>query len=147
MSHVMTHNRDRQWLRVVGAALLLTGLFGCASTANAPEVPPFRVFAVVEPDGTESPDLTGVTGPEAARVVAPTIPDGTPMYMFDSVVVLRATITTAGDAEDIEVVSGPSPELNVAAAESLARWRFRPAERGDRPVPARAEFQIGLRVR
>ncbi len=147
VSHVMARNRDQRWLRLVGVGLLLSGLAGCASSASAPAVPAFRVLAVVEPDGTESLDLTGVTGPEVARDVAPAIPSGTPMYLLDSVVVLRATITTAGDAEDVEVLSGPSPELSVAAAESLARWRFRPAERGGRPVPVRAEFQIGLRVR
>lgn len=147
MSRVKSVSSDGRWACLVMVTLLAAGAVGCASTTRPADVPPFRVFAVIEPDGTLSRDLTGVVGPEVARAVPPAIPEGTPMYLLDSVVVLRATVTTAGDAEDVQVFSSPSAELGVAAAESLARWRFRPAERGGRAVPVRVEFQIGLLIR
>lgn len=136
--------------RPVGAAVLAVvplAAAGCVTATPQAEIPPLRVLAVVEPDGRTTSDLTGLTPPEVARVQPPRIPDGTPMHHLPAVVVLRATVTPAGDAEDIEVVDGATSDLDAAAAESLARWRFRPAIRGDRPVPVLAEFRIGFEVR
>ncbi len=131
----------------VAWAGLLGVLLGCTTATPPAEVPPLRVLAVVEPDGTLNRDLTGVEPPDVARLHRPRIPEHTPLHLLPAVVVLLATVTPSGDAEDIRVIRGAAPDLDAAAAESLARWRFRPAVRGDRAVPVRAEFRIGFQVR
>lgn len=138
--------RVRPVVAAAGAAVLGL-LVGCTTATPPAEIPALRMLAVVEPDGTLNRDLTGVEPPDVARLHRPRIPDQTPLHQLPAVVVLVATVTPTGDAEDIRVVRGAAADLDAAAAESLARWRFRPAVRGDRAVPVRAEFRIGFQVR
>ena len=52
-------------------------------------------------------------------------------------VVLRVLVNPAGKADEVEIrTSSGHPRLDESARDTVRRWRFVPAKRGDTPVPA-----------
>jgi protein TonB len=52
-------------------------------------------------------------------------------------VVLRVLVSAGGRADDVEIRSSSGhPRLDESARDTVRRWRFVPAKRGDAPVPA-----------
>lgn len=63
------------------------------------------------------------------------------------VVVLRVLITPDGRASEVQLVkSSGSGRLDGAAIETVKQWRFVPAVRGGRPVPAWYEWRWEFRL-
>ena len=58
---------------------------------------------------------------------------------IEGMVVTSITINTKGEAEDIKIVKGHA-QLNDAAIESLKKWRFAPAYKGNKAVKVRWEI-------
>ena len=52
-------------------------------------------------------------------------------------VVVRVTVTTDGTVADPEIVESGGPAFDAAVLDAVRRWKFRPALRGDVPVPSR----------
>jgi TonB family protein len=59
---------------------------------------------------------------------------------------LSATIGADGIPVDIKVVQGLGFGLDEKAAESLQKWRFRPATRGGEPIAVKATIEIRFRL-
>jgi TonB family protein len=55
---------------------------------------------------------------------------------------LRAAIAADGSVEEIRVLSGSDSSLNALAAETLRRWKFRPALLEGQPV--RVEIVVSI---
>lgn len=55
---------------------------------------------------------------------------------------LRTLVNTAGEPTNIEVVKGIRPDLDSAAREALAKWRFQPGTSDGKPVEARVNVEI-----
>src|SRR5207302_3459070 len=52
-------------------------------------------------------------------------------------VVVRVTVATDGTVVDPEIVESGGPACDAAVLDAVRRWKFRPALRGDVPVPSR----------
>ncbi len=52
-------------------------------------------------------------------------------------VVVRVTVATDGTVVDPEIVESGGPAFDAAVLDAVRRWKFRPALRGDVPVPSR----------
>jgi protein TonB len=62
-------------------------------------------------------------------------------------VVLRVLVNPEGRADDVEIRSSSGHfRLDEAARETVRRWRFVPAKRGDQPVPAWVLIPISFRL-
>ena len=62
-------------------------------------------------------------------------------------VVLRVLIDPGGRADDVEIRSSSGhARLDESARETVRRWRFIPAKRGDEPVPAWVLIPISFRL-
>jgi TonB family protein len=70
------------------------------------------------------------------------------LHGFEGFVLLQATITERGRAEQIEVVKGLESGLVNRALNTVRRWRFRPAIGEDeKPKPARIGILVFLGLR
>ena len=65
--------------------------------------------------------------PTCLRCPGPSLTLSEHLHHFEGVVVLRATVTEHGRAEQIEVVRGLEGGLTDRALAAVRRWRFRPA--------------------
>ncbi len=61
-------------------------------------------------------------------------------------VILAAMIGSDGTPMDIKVVRGLGLGLDEKAAESLQKWRFKPATRGGQPINVKASIEIRFRL-
>ena len=62
-------------------------------------------------------------------------------------VVLRVLVNPKGRAEDVEIRSSSGHfRLDEVARDTVRRWRFVPAKRGDQPVPAWVLIPISFRL-
>jgi protein TonB len=62
-------------------------------------------------------------------------------------VVLRVLVSPGGRADDVEIRSSSGySRLDEAARDTVRRWRFVPAKRGDQPVPAWVLIPISFRL-
>jgi TonB family protein len=98
-------------------------------------------------------DLEGLRPPPAATL-APRVlpfpiewerPPYPPLALGDGVVVVEVRVGEDGAARTATVVWS-APGFDDAAVETARRWRFRPAVRDDRPVPAIAYLVFGFRA-
>ncbi|MCW5963031.1 MAG: TonB family protein [Bryobacterales bacterium] len=55
---------------------------------------------------------------------------------------LRTLVNTAGEPTNIEVVKGIRPDLDTAARQALAKWRFQPGTADGKPIEARVNVEI-----
>ena len=62
------------------------------------------------------------------------------------VVVLRMEIDANGVPQNIQVVRSLSQYFDRNAKYAAGLWRFRPAMRGNTPVPAWVRIQIGFQI-
>jgi TonB family protein len=68
---------------------------------------------------------SGVIAGMLEQPVAPAYPPIAKAAHVQGVVVLHAVISTAGEIEDLQVVSGP-PMLRQAAVDAVRQWKYRP---------------------
>jgi protein TonB len=62
-------------------------------------------------------------------------------------VVLRVLVNPAGTADEVEIrTSSGHLRLDESARDTVRRWRFVPAKRGDQPVPAWVLIPISFRL-
>jgi protein TonB len=62
-------------------------------------------------------------------------------------VVLRVRVNAGGSADEVQVqTSSGHARLDEAARDTVRRWRFVPAKRGDEPVPAWVLIPISFRL-
>jgi vitamin B12 transporter len=64
----------------------------------------------------------------------------------EATVTLRLTIDSLGVVNGVEVVGNPGYGFGDAARDAALRFRFEPARRGDRPVPARILYKYEFRL-
>lgn len=104
---------------------------GVVGAADAPpiETPAPSAEAPLEalPPGAEPPSL--VVRAE------PAYPESARRMGLGGEVVLRIVVTAEGTVGKVDVVTGAPGGLTEAAVDAVARWRYRPARVGDRPVP------------
>ncbi len=103
-----------------------------APPARVEEAPPVAVAAVAAPDIVPPRfDAAYLDNP------APAYPPLARRAGEQGRVLLRVHVTASGVADNVEVrQSSGSPRLDEAARETVRRWRFAPAQQGERAVAA-----------
>jgi TonB family protein len=84
--------------------------------------------------------------PDSEQQIAPPVPLSVPLaYPEDATaeatVVVELTVDTEGGVVDPRALSGEAPFLDAALA-AVRTWRFTPAQRSGRPVPARIRYSV-----
>ncbi|MDX2054465.1 MAG: TonB family protein [Polyangiaceae bacterium] len=93
------------------------------------------------PLGSSAQSREEITKPLALSPLTAMYPEGA---SGDATVVLELTVDLDGDATSIVVIQGDSPFAEEAQIAASA-WRFEPAKRGEKPVPAR--IRVGVEFR
>ncbi len=87
-------------------------------------------------------DEPGGQPPLLVAAPAPALPAGLLASREPERLIVRAVVDTEGALREPVVLAGRSPVLAYHALEALRGWRFEPARRGDRPVPALVELTV-----
>ncbi len=85
-------------------------------------------------------DLVAVSELSIRRRVQPRVNAGVPGGKVD----LSFTVDEQGDVLDISVIEADHPQLELAAREALARWRFEPYAEAGRPLPVRTMIRMRI---
>jgi protein TonB len=59
---------------------------------------------------------------------------------------LQVTIGADGVPQEIHIVKGLDPGLDLQAIEAVGKWRFKPAIEDDKPVAFQATIEISFRL-
>jgi TonB family protein len=104
-------------------------------------------FSELHMSGAAPQDSGDIGNPEPIRKVDPKYPPALIEGHVQGEVVLYAVIRHDGSVDSIQVVRGLDEELDRHAAEALAQWKFRPAERDGNPVDLEAIVHIPFHPR
>ena len=88
-----------------------------------------------------------VKAPRVAKKVDPIFPESARRAMKDSIqVVAEAIITKTGCVREIRLLSqSPYPELNAAALQAVAKWKFKPGTLDGQPVDVIFNLTLNFR--
>jgi TonB family protein len=125
------------WTRRAAWALFLLGT-PCFADPADPDASSIEAPVEKPPVAEPAPAPPTVVPPRALSAEGPLYPDGA---HGDATVVIELTVRREGDVEKLEVVSGVEP-FAAAALTAAARFRFTPATRDGRPVPARIRVEL-----
>ena len=124
-------------------------LFFCAmawialqsSAQQRPSEPVSQNKPVASPAKSTSAQPPDVEAGVLIRAVNPTVPANASPKQRRGEVVLKATVATSGNVQDVTVVSG-EPALTGPAVDAVRQWQFAPCIQDGRPV----ESQITVTV-
>jgi TonB family protein len=86
--------------------------------------------------------------PSCVHCPEPAYPEAMRVKRLEGVVVLRATITEQGEAQNIAVVRSPYDAFTSAAVDVVRSWRFRPAIGTDElPFASRVPIEVNFRLK
>lgn len=92
--------------------------------------------------------LDETTPPTPLRNPAPVYPSGALRRAIQGQVMLRLTISAAGDVTALEVAtSSGSKLLDDSALRAVGQWRFHPAQRGGEPIEWTTLLPVEFRLR
>lgn len=74
-----------------------------------------------------------IQAPVKVRHVPPAYPEGARRARVSGLVIIEAAIDTKGNVRDVEVIKSV-PELDRAAMEAVAQWKFRPSTLDGTPI-------------
>ncbi len=99
-------------------------------------------------DGFESSGaITGaIVGPQVVYHPEPEFSEEARKAKLQGVVVLEIQVDSSGHAQIIRVSQPLGLGLDEKAVEAVQQWRFRPATRNGRPVPAIATVYVNFRL-
>lgn len=72
----------------------------------------------------------------------PKFPSNLSAKTLDAVVLIGLVVDTAGKPSNIHIVRSDDSELDKAAMNAVAKYRFKPATLHDKPVPVELKVQI-----
>jgi len=87
-----------------------------------------------------------IVGPQVVYHPEPEFSEEARKAKLQGVVVLEIQVDAAGHARIIRVSQPLGLGLDEKAVEAVERWRFRPATRNGRPVPANATIYVNFRL-
>jgi TonB family protein len=126
----------------------LVALLECAASPDA--VTPAPVWGVAEPHGGPHGNVHAdkahgeVTPPELTYKVDPGYTQEAQKSKINGTVMLAILVGVDGKVSDIHVLEKLEPGLDARAITAVSKWRFKPAMRGDTPVPFRARAGVSF---
>jgi protein TonB len=102
------------------------------------------------PVGAPSDDAQGVEGtiqpPKKVGHVAPWYPGQAREERVQGRVVLEATIATSGCVQEVRVLRGRDPRLDLVALLTVAQWTYTPTLLNGKPVPVTMTVTVNFRL-
>ncbi|MEO7144677.1 MAG: energy transducer TonB, partial [Bryobacteraceae bacterium] len=92
--------------------------------------------------GTGGRSLGPSSAPKLLFMVEPEYSEEARKSRYQGTVTLRLVVDSAGHPRDVQVVRGIGLGLDERAVEAVGRWRFLPAHRDGKPVPAPAIVEV-----
>ena len=86
------------------------------------------------------------TTPIVLVMTEPTYTPEATVAKLQGEVILHATIRADGRADDMTVEKSLEPGLDVNAIECARHWRFRPAYKDGKPIPAAVTLIVRFRL-
>jgi len=124
-----------------------------AATAAAIRSPPTPARHRAVPVAVAEPPPAAValpavsSEPVAISKSAPQYPDAARKRRTEGWVDLQFVVNANGEVEAIEVIAAePNGVFERSAERAVQRWKFKPAERDGKPVPARVRTRVGFRL-
>ncbi len=96
------------------------------------------------PGRGEAPQEVGVAAPEVPYPAALAMPAFPPGALFEAVVLLGLAVSDGGEVTEIDVIQS-GEVFDQVAVDAVRQWRFQPATRDGRPVPATVVALVGFR--
>lgn len=121
-----------------------------AAAVRSPPTPARRravPVAVAEPPSAAVALASVTSEPVAISKSAPQYPDAARKRRTEGWVDLQFVVNANGEVEAIEVIAAePNGVFERSAERAVQRWKFKPAERDGKPVPARVRTRVGFRL-
>jgi protein TonB len=102
-----------------------------------------------QPLASEKPYKVGgsVSAPSVISKVEPEYTQEALNARREGSVLIEVVVTPAGEASDLHEISQPLEfGLDAKAIEALQQWRFKPGEKGGRPVPVIVQIRMNFRL-
>ncbi|MDH3818304.1 MAG: TonB family protein, partial [Myxococcales bacterium] len=94
------------------------------------------------PDPTTDTEQEQLHPPHLLAAPAPQYPPGREEEGLHPTVILRITVTAAGDVADVVVEHSAGLDFDAEAVRAVRGWAFDPATRGDTPVSSRIRVAV-----
>ncbi len=92
-------------------------------------------------------DSPAFKAPTCRKCPGPPYPRSAAEKRIEGRVTLIVTVSEAGTAEDISVLQGPDPSLNLQAVKTVKEWQFKPAIGTDgKPFAARSLIEVTYKL-
>jgi TonB family protein len=88
----------------------------------------------------------GVSAPRPLFTADPDYPEIARSLKYQGVVVLHMVVEETGKPTDIKVVRMQGLGLDEQAIEAVRKWRFKPAKKGNQPVPVAINVEINFNL-
>jgi TonB family protein len=89
----------------------------------------------------------GITPPQPVQRVEPAYPEEYRRAHVEGIVVLQVAISETGTIEDVSVLKSLAPGLDMAAADAVRRWKFKPATKDGNAVPVLFNLTINFKLK
>jgi TonB family protein len=127
-----------------GSLLTLTGELAALFKEPLPTF--MRASPLPTEPGVLTPGLDGVGIPECVYCPPPLYDEAARAAKYQGTIELSVVVTSDGRSDSILVLKGAPFLLNKQAIEAVEKWKFKPAEKGGKPVRVRVPIEITLRV-
>jgi TonB family protein len=110
---------------------------------------PFReapASQAAEDQGALRAGRNGVTIPIGYYAPTPEYTDFARTTKIQGAIVLMATVSEAGGAENLKIVKGLPYGLNQASLDAVRKWKFHPATLDGKPVPVQVPIEVTFRL-
>ena len=110
---------------------------------------PFReapASQAAEDQGALRAGRNGVTIPIGYYAPTPEYTDFARTTKIQGAIVLMATVSEAGGAENLKIVKGLPFGLNQASLDAVRKWKFHPATLDGKPVPVQVPIEVTFRL-
>lgn len=88
-----------------------------------------------------------IQAPVVTNRVEPSYPEEYRRAGVNGIVILEAAISDTGNVENVNVLKSVAPGLDMAAAEAVRQWKFKPATKDGKPVPVLFNLTINFKLK
>ena len=88
----------------------------------------------------------GVTAPLALSAPDPELPRSFHKRNFQGTAVLHVVVDSNGMPRDIRILRSLGPDLDKAAVDAVSKWKFAPATKDGKALPAQINVMVSFRV-
>jgi len=131
---------DGVFVRSVDAKALVKEAPVFAAVAQPPDPAPPNFAEMLRPGGD-------VKAPVAVERVEPVYPEIYRELRVGGIVILECGISASGTVDSVRVLKSLAPDFDMAAADAVRRWKFKPGTRDGAAVPVLFNLTINFKLK